>query len=324
MSLPSRPGLDVIIVTARGSRDYLDPCLRSLEQAPFTLGEQRIWVIDNHSGDDTELIVRRHEGVEWLPQDHNLGFGRANNLGLAQATGELVLFLNPDTEVRPGTLDVCVQRVMADERIGIVGCRQVDRAGVSDPNARRTFPSLKAAAGRLTGWDRVAGPTAYHTPTMADDAEGPVDAVSGAFLLARRWLALELQGFDEGYWMYGEDLDFCRRARDAGYLTWYAGSVSILHVGGASAGRVRRLRPTVAFHRSMARYYRKHEAGSSRAIDAAVYGTIWLRLALILVANTFRRYSRRSRRARTRPVVNCQHGAGAGDRRGDLRGSRWP
>ena len=296
MSITGSPGLDVIIVTAHGSRDYLDACLRSLRQEPFTLGLQQIWVVDNLSGDDTESIVRRHQGVEWLPQDHNLGFGRANNVGLAHATGELVLFLNPDTEVHARTLDVCAQRLVDDDHIGVVGCRQVDRAGVSDPNARRTFPSLKAAAGRLTGWDRVAGPTAYHTPTMPEDSEGPVDAVSGAFLLARRSLALQLQGFDEGYWMYGEDLDFCRRARDAGYLTWYAGSVSILHVGGASAGRVRHLRPTVAFHRSMARYYRKHEAGSNRAIDAAVYGTIWLRLALVLVGNALRRYSRRSRR----------------------------
>jgi GT2 family glycosyltransferase len=302
VSLTASPHLDVIIVTARGSRDYLDACLRSLRCAPFTLGEQRIWVVDNNSGDDTELIVRRYPGVEWLPQDRNLGFGRANNVGLAQATGELVLFLNPDTEVNAGTLDGCAQRLLDDDRIGIVGCRQLDRAGVSDPNARRTFPSLKAAAGRLTGWDRVVGPTAYHTPAMAEDAEGPVDAVSGAFLLARRSLVVELEGFDQGYWMYGEDLDLCRRARDAGYLTWYAGSVSILHVGGASAGRVRNPRSTVAFHRSMARYYRKHEAGSNRAIDAAVYGSIWLRLALVLIANAVRRYARRSdRRGLDRP-----------------------
>jgi len=218
-----------------------------------------------------------------------VGFARANNVGLATAEAQLVLFLNPDTVVGPGVLDACAERIRSDARVAIVGCRLADCSGVADPNGKRTFPSFRAAASRLSGWDRIVGPSEYHTPSMSDNECGPVDAVSGAFMMVRRDLIDQVGGFDEGYWMYGEDVDLCQRARTAGYLTWYEGGVTTQHVGGGAAGVVRRAKPTLAFHHAMARYYRLHYSGERPWLDVAVYCAIGVRLILALAANAVRR-----------------------------------
>jgi GT2 family glycosyltransferase len=290
----SEPLLDIVIVTAPGCAGYVEACLSSLRERPLTAGSQRVTVVDNASGDGTEQIVRAFPAVGWRGLASNVGFSAANNIVLRRSGAEHVLLLNPDTEVRAGALDACVARLAADERIGIVGCRLVGRDGVGDPNAKRTLPTRAAALRRLSFADRALGAGSYHTPQLAFADCGPVGAVSGAFMMIRRAVIESIGVLDEGFWMYGEDLDYCARARDAGWIVWYEGAAETLHVkGGASGGR-RSLRTTVAFHRAMGRYYRRH-LSSGGPLDLAIYAGIVLRLTLAAALSL----SRPRRAART-------------------------
>jgi N-acetylglucosaminyl-diphospho-decaprenol L-rhamnosyltransferase len=280
----ARPTLEIVIVTAPGCRAYLAACLQSLRAAPLTLGDQRVTVVDNASDDGSEAIVRGFGDVSWRAMGRNAGFSTANNLALRDAAAEYILLLNPDTEVAPGTLDACLARMRSSPAIGVLGCRLLDPAGTPDPNAKRTLPTRAGALRRLSFADRLLGPSSYHTPELGFRDNGPVGAVSGAFMMIRRAALAGIGLLDEGFWMYGEDLDFCARAGAAGWVVWYEGAAVTLHVKGGSAGRVRRARPTVAFHLSMGRYYRRHLDRRSR-LDLAVYGGILARLCLALVVS---------------------------------------
>jgi GT2 family glycosyltransferase len=278
------PTLDIVIVTAPGCRPYLGACLESLRSAPLTTGTQRVTVVDNASDDGTEEIVRRFDDAAWRPMGRNAGFSAANNVGLRGSAAEYVLLLNPDTEVAPGTLDACLERMRSTPAIGVLGCRLLDRGGFPDPNAKRSLPTRAGALRRLSFLDRLLGPSSYHTPALAFLDSGPVGAVSGAFMMIRSAVLHHIGLLDEGFWMYGEDLDFCARAGAAGWVVWYEGTVHTLHVKGGAAGRVRRPRPTIAFHLSMGRYYRRHLDRQS-GLDLAVYAGILARLGLALLVS---------------------------------------
>jgi N-acetylglucosaminyl-diphospho-decaprenol L-rhamnosyltransferase len=283
------PRLDVLIVTASGCHGYIGPCLESLRRAPLSTGAQRVTVLDNSSKDGTEAVVAGYPEVRWRPMGRNAGFSTANNVGLRESHAEYVLLLNPDTEVGVGTLDACMHHFEQDLGIGIVGCRLLNRDGRPDANAKRTLPTPGAALRRLSFADRVLGASAYHTPAMGFDDCGPVEAVSGSFMMIRRSVLEQIGLLDEGYWMYGEDLDLCARAIRAGWMTWYEGLSTTLHIGGGAAGHPRKLRPTIAFHHGMGRYYRRHLGGRRAALDLGVYGAIGVRLGASLAFNSLTR-----------------------------------
>jgi N-acetylglucosaminyl-diphospho-decaprenol L-rhamnosyltransferase len=276
--------LEIVIVTAPGCRRYVEACLESLRAAPATDVEQRVIVVDNASYDGTETIVRRCADAIWWPLGRNAGFSAANNVVLRDSSADYVLLLNPDTEVAPGTLDRCVARMRADDRIGVLGCRLENHDGRPDPNAKRTLPTRGAALRRLSFVDRVLGASSYHTPELGFGEDGAVGAVSGAFMMIRRALLADVGLLDKGFWMYGEDLDYCARAAAAGWLVWYEGGAATVHVKGGATGRVRSIRPTVAFHRAMGRYYRRH-LDRRQGLDLAVYGGILARLAVALLVS---------------------------------------
>jgi GT2 family glycosyltransferase len=264
--------LDVVIVSYRCG-PMVRECLQSLqEHAPS--GGMKVTVVDNASGDGTADVVRREfPDVRLIALDENVGFSAANNLVLRETTAEYVLVLNPDTRICEGTLDTMLRLMDADHRIGIAGCRLVQEDGTFDHAARRSFPTPASALGHFLGVGRSerapASLAAYRAPEVG---EGPVDAVNGAFMLMRREMLDEIGLFDEGYWMYMEDLDLCYRAARAGWITWYEPSVEAVHVKAGTSGHHRRLRLNYAFHYGMYRYYRTHLAAERSApFNALVY-----------------------------------------------------
>jgi hypothetical protein len=264
--------LDVVIVSYRCG-PMVRECLQSLhEHAPA--GGLRVTVVDNASGDGTADVVRREfPDVELIALNENVGFSAANNLVLRETTANYVLVLNPDTRICEGTLDTLLRLMDGDARIGIVGCRLVQEDGTFDHAARRSFPTPASALGHFLRVGRSerapAALAAYRAP---DVGEGPVDAVNGAFMLMRRAMLDEIGLFDEGYWMYMEDLDLCYRAAQAGWITWYEPSVEAVHIKAGTSGHHRRLRLNYAFHYGMYRYYRVHLASErSSLFNALVY-----------------------------------------------------
>jgi N-acetylglucosaminyl-diphospho-decaprenol L-rhamnosyltransferase len=206
-----------------------------------------------------------------------------------------VLVLNPDTKLSAGTLETLLRLMDADSRIGIAGCRLVQEDGTLDHAARRSFPTPASALGhflRLGRSDRAPAPlAAYRAPEVS---EGPVDAVNGAFMLMRRAMLDEIGLFDEGYWMYMEDLDLCYRAAQAGWTTWYEPSVEAVHIKAGTSGHHRRLRLNYAFHYGMYRYYRAHLAPERGPLfNAFVYLGIALKFLASATASALARARQR-------------------------------
>ena len=174
--------------------------------------------------------------------------------------------------------------------MGICGCRLVRDDGSFDHAARRSFPTIVGALGHFVGIGRLArSPRPLAQYRAPDVVAGPVDAVNGAFMLMRRSALDDVGLFDEGYWMYMEDLDLCYRFRQAGWLTWYEPSVTVAHAKAGSSGPVRSPRLNYAFHYGMYRFYRKHYAATTNPVlNALVYGGIFGKLSVSLLRNAVR------------------------------------
>lgn len=278
------PALDVVIVSFR-SRDLVRACLASLRAHPPASGAQ-VWVVENASRDGTsEMVQAEFPEVELISSETNLGFSAGNNLAIRRGRAPYVLALNPDTRVTEGALDRLIGLMEANPTIGITGCRLEREDGTFDHAARRSFPTPLGALGHFTGLGRRSSASQRLAQYRAPSVEsGPVDAVNGAFMLMRR-RALESVGlFDEGYWMYMEDLDLCYRFAEAGWTTWYEPAVSVLHVKGGSSGKYRSARLNYAFHYGMYRFYRTHYAERNTvALNLAVYAAIAGKLGVSLV-----------------------------------------
>ncbi|MGC1851948.1 MAG: glycosyltransferase family 2 protein [Solirubrobacterales bacterium] len=286
-------GLDLeVVVVSHGAEGLLRNCLRSLREHPAT-GETRVTVVDSGSPDETpEMVAREFPEVRLIRRD-NIGFSAANNLVLCDNEARAVLLLNPDTEVYTGTLDAALGRLWSEERIGMVGVKLVTESGELDHACKRSFPTPLGALAHFTGIGRADGAAStlsqYRATELGDDEPGEVDAVNGAFMLCRAEAVREVGLLDEGYWLYMEDLDWCRRFWDAGWKVFYEPAGTALHVKGGSSGARRAPRQEIAFHRGMGRFYRRFEAAEHNpVVNTAVYTGIAAKLATSLAITAVR------------------------------------
>jgi N-acetylglucosaminyl-diphospho-decaprenol L-rhamnosyltransferase len=287
--------LDIAIVAYR-CRDLLRACLESVRAHPAS-GGLRTFVVDNASADGTvEMVERDFAEVELIAAESNLGFSAANNLAIQRGRAPYVLALNPDTRLRAGVLDYLIDLMETHPEVGICGCRLELEDGTFDHAARRSFPTPLGALAHFTGIGRRARAPAALTQYRAPSVEaGPVDAVNGAFMLMRRSALDEVGLFDEGYWMYMEDLDLCYRFAQAGWLTWYEPSMTVTHVKAGTSGKHRRPRLNYAFHYGMFRFYRRHYASThNAAFNAFIYLGIAAKFLTSLATTAARRRLRRA------------------------------
>jgi N-acetylglucosaminyl-diphospho-decaprenol L-rhamnosyltransferase len=272
------PDLEVVIVS-HGAEALLRRCLRSLAEHPLSGGEMRTTVVDSGSPDGTPDMVEREFPAVRLLRRGNVGFSAANNLVLRESGAPAVLLLNPDTEVYAGTLDAALGRLRSEPRIGMVGVKLVTESGELDHACKRSFPTPLSALAHFTG----LGGGQYRADHLDDDEPGEVDAVNGAFMLCRAEAVREVGLLDEGYWLYMEDLDWCRRFWDAGWKVFYEPAGVALHVKGGSSATRRAPRQEIAFHRGMGRFYRRFDAPDRNPLlNAAVYAGIGAKLAVSL------------------------------------------
>lgn len=231
-----------IIIVAYQSRPELPACLDSL---PRTIDgrDVEICVVDNSRDADGSLTLlrTRYPGVNAIEPPANLGFGRANNLGLRATRGEAVLFLNPDTVLRPDVLPALLGRLRAEPDIGLISPRLELADGRMDLACRRGIPSLWdgfcRAAGLARRFPRSRWFCGYNLTHLPERGTYDVGAINGAFMLGPRDLLAGLGGFDETFFMYGDDLDLCLRVRAAGRRIVYDGRWSIVHLKGQSVDR---------------------------------------------------------------------------------------
>jgi GT2 family glycosyltransferase len=287
------PDLEMVIVS-HGAEALLRNCLRSLREHPPSAASMRVTVVDSGSPDGTPDMVAREFPEVRLLRRQNIGFSAANNLVLGKSEAARLLLLNPDTEVRAGCLDAALARLDADPRIGMVGVKLVLESGELDHACKRSFPTPLSALAHFTGigrGDDASGALSQYRAThLGDDEPGEVDAVNGAFMLCRGEAVREVGLLDEGYWLYMEDLDWCHRFWDAGWKVFYEPAGVALHVKGASSGARRRPKQEIAFHRGMARFYRRFEAPQHNPLlNAAVYAGVGAKLAISLARTALSR-----------------------------------
>jgi GT2 family glycosyltransferase len=251
------PRLSIVIVTYNSKID-IEGCLQSLTTAPASI-DYEIVVVDNASTDGTPAYVReRWPGVHLLEAGGNLGFAKANNLGIRHTFGELVLLLNPDTVIPAGALDALVAELDRSPHVAIIGPRIVDGGG----RAELSFGAMMAPRAELrqkllvVGNDRRLPFVPAIVERMTRQAQ-EVDWVSGACLLIRR-ADLEAVGLlDERFFMYTEDVDLCARVRARGRTVLFTPAAQIVHLRGRSAATAPRA-TSAAYRRSHVAFYEKH------------------------------------------------------------------
>lgn len=281
------------IIVSHGAEGLLRRCLLSLREHPPAAAALQVTAVDSGSADGTPDMVEREFPEVRLLRRGNIGFSAANNVALRESEAGAVLLLNPDTEVYAGTLDAALRRLESEPRIGMVGVKLVTESGELDHACKRSFPTPLSALAHFTGLGRRSDAPAalgqYRAAHLGDDDPGEVDAVNGAFMLCRAEAIREVGLLDEGYWLYMEDLDWCHRFWDAGWKVFYEPAGVALHVKGASSGRRRAPKQEIAFHRGMARFYRRFDAPQSNPLlNAAVYAGIGAKLATSLAITAVR------------------------------------
>lgn len=235
--------LSIIIVTYNSQR-VLKQCLTSLEKYnsdQIRNQEYEVMVVDNASYDDTVKMVRRNfPTVQIIQNRENLGFGAANNQGVAKTRGNYVCFLNPDTSVEGDTLAKMVEFIASQPRVGIATCRVVLPSGELDDACHRGFPTPWRALTHFMGLGKILPKSSllngYHLGYQNMDKIHEIDACAGAFLLIRRQVGAEVGWYDTDYFWYGEDLDLCYRVKQTGYQIMFVPYVSITHQKGAASG----------------------------------------------------------------------------------------
>ena len=264
--------LSVLIVNYN-VKAYLDQCLRSVRAASAGLDVEVI-VVDNASTDGSgEWIPAQFPEVRWIASPTNLGFGRANNLALREATGDVVLYLNPDTVVPEGNFSTALAYLAEHPEVGSLGCRMIDGTGAFLPESKRALPTPSVALYRLLGLSALAPRSPrfarYYLGHLPEDQNAEVDVHCGAWMMVRKPILDQLGGFDEAFFMYGEDIDLSYRIQLAGWQNHYLATSPIIHYKGESTKHAT-WKYVRTFHEAMDIFARKHFAGRATAFSALI------------------------------------------------------
>lgn len=288
--MPAQADLAVVIVS-HNTREHLLRCLASLRMGGLDALDARVWVVDNASTDGSAVAVEDEHGwVRLIATDHNVGYAAANNMALRAAGfgGALrgqtrpyrhALLLNADTVVPDGAIARLVRALEAEDDIGVAGPKLVLPDGSLDVACRRSFPTPEVSAYRFSGLARLFPRSRrfgrYNLTYLDPDEPSDVDSVVGACMLVRGAAIDDVGLLDERFWMYGEDLDWALRIRDAGWRVVYRPAVVVRHVKRASSSKS--ARAPYEFQRAMWLFYEKHYAKTTPRL---VHGLVMLGLAL--------------------------------------------
>lgn len=294
MATTDSPNLTSIIVVAADSGPLLRVCI---DAALASTVPVEVVLVDNASGDgEVERVAAAHAAdprLRVLHNEANIGFGPACNRGAAQARGDALLFLNPDCELRPDTVAGLRAAMASAPDISLFGVTVCDSEGIPARANRRRDPTLRRALATVSGLARfearcpaLAG--VERPPSPVQEEIERVDAVSGACMALPRSAFDRVGGFDEGYFLHVEDLDLCRRLRDAGLGVAIVADLRVRHAQGSSSHH-RALFVSRHKHRGMWRYFTRFDpAARNPLLRALVWAGIWSHYALNAVVLAIR------------------------------------
>ena len=253
--------LHIVIVNYKSS-DYLAGCLSEIPPELDNLAVS-VTVVDNNSGEEPELklLQNQYEWIHFLFNSQNLGFSRACNQGIKSRDASLYLLLNPDTVINRKALEQCARFLRQNHEAGITSCRILNPDGSDQKASRRNIPTPTSAFLHFTRLQKVFGNhfriKPYHPAVPVGTNPVEVEAVSGSFLMFKKEVGESTGWLDESFFMYGEDLDFCFRAAQAGWKSYFLPGASVLHFKRGSSSRSA-VPANLHFYRAMEIFYRKH------------------------------------------------------------------
>ncbi|MCU7525886.1 MAG: glycosyltransferase [Ignavibacteria bacterium] len=256
--------LSVIIVNFN-VKEFLQNLLGSIQKSTGNISTEVI-VIDNASDDGSvEILREKFPWVKLIASEKNLGFGRANNLGLEISQGKYILLINPDTIVQEDTFQKLISFFEKTPDAGLAGCKVLNSDGTLQLACRRGFPGPWTSFTKVTGLSKLFPKSRlfarYNMTYLSENETYEVDAISGAFMMLKREVYEKVGGFDCQFFMYGEDLDLCYRIQKAGYKVYYVHDTQIIHYKGESTKRSS-LDETRVFYEAMHLFVKKHFSSS--------------------------------------------------------------
>jgi len=250
-----------IIIVSWNVKDLLIKCLDSINIVRSKMPLE-VFVVDNDSHDNTaESIKQNFSWVKLIASDKNLGFAKANNLAIKQATGDYILLLNPDTEIFTDTLERCLSFVASHADCGVMGCKMVYPNGQDQPSIRR-LPNFWPILLMLLKLPKVFPNLKTIKNYLAEDFDytktQPVEQVMGAFMFMPKSAIEKVGLLDERFFVWFEEVDFCRRVWQAGLKVYYLADAKIIHHGGKSFSQQKIITNQRRFFISAAKYFLKN------------------------------------------------------------------
>jgi GT2 family glycosyltransferase len=250
-----------IVIVSWNIKDLLKECLQSI-RASLGDFELEVYVVDNNSQDGTvEMMRQDFPKVKLIANDNNLGFARANNQALKQATGDYILLLNPDTKLFPDTLAKASNWLIGRPEVGIMGIRLLNADASLQPSVRR-FPKFWPILLMLLKIPKILPNLKSINRYLATDfdyvREQEVDQVMGAFMLTKREVLDKVGLLDERFFIWFEEVDWCKRIKAAGYKVFYTPVAEAIHYGGKSFAQEKVATKQWNFFRSALKYFLKH------------------------------------------------------------------
>lgn len=249
-------------------------------------------LIDNHSTDDSLVRIKaEYPQVKLIENKINVGYSRGNNQGMREASGRYVLLLNSDTILEEQTLEIMISYMDKNIEVGASGCKIVLPDGSLDKACKRGFPTPLASFYYAFGFSKLFPDkphfNQYQLSHLDSDHEYDVDCLVGAFMLVRKQVIDQVGMLDESFFMYGEDIDWCYRIKQAGWRIYYYPRTKITHYKGASSRR-KPVKIIYEFHRAMFLFHKKHyQKKYFFIINYLVYTGIYLKLLMSLAMNRF-------------------------------------
>ena len=226
-----------IVIVSYNAPKHLEICLDSCQEALKNF-EGEIIVVDNNSSEiDFLSLKKNYPNVNYLLQTENLGFAKANNIGVENALGDYILILNPDTIIPEDIFPKLIDFHQSKEKIGLVGVRLIDTNGNFHPESKRNIPTAKNSFSKLFKRFNSSIVNNYYKLEVGEFETAPCEILVGAFIFTTKQIYKQIGGFDARYFMYGEDIDISYSAELAGYTNYYVGDITVLHYKGESTKR---------------------------------------------------------------------------------------
>lgn len=254
-----------VIIVSYSVKYFLEQCLYALHKSLANI-QAEVFVVDNNSSDNSiAYLSPKFSNVHFIQNKNNKGFGKACNQPLAVAKGKYILFLNPDTIVAEDTIQKCIQFFDKHKDAGAIGCKMIDGSGSFLPESKRSFPSVSASFYKLSGISSLFPSSKkfnqYALGYLDENEDHEVDVLCGAFMMVKKEALEKTGGFDEDFFMYGEDIDLCYRIKQHGYKIYYTASTTIIHFKGESS-KQNKSKYLNAFYDAMRIFVNKHYTNS--------------------------------------------------------------